>query len=264
MRGRKQKFTLRFILDVYDAFLRDSHIEKVAEALDIKSHARFFEWIKQNKHLQLAKQLADERRTKSNNLPNYILGNLSPKAKKLWQQIEFHAERDRPETPRAMLKATKALKQEIYLYALINCSYNVSKACLIAGTNRNEVMVWQRDPNFNLLLTEIHEQKKDFFENRLLDLVEMRYPPAVLFVNRTINADRGYSEKLRIEHSGPSIGIDIDSLDLDIETRRKILAAVRKQKEKTNNNGHPPAEVVDVEEVKQLPESFPIEDEGLE
>ena len=251
--GNAKKFSLRFIIDVYDVFLRDPSILKAAKALGVKSHGQFCVWLKRNKHLRLAKELADERRDKTNTLPKYILGNLSPKAKKLWQEIEFYVEQDRiRSTPLCMTRCSKQLRQEIYLHALINCSYNISRACVIAGTNRQEVRTWAiNDPNFRQMMDEIHDLKKDFFENALMDLVEMRYPNAVMFVNRTINADRGYSEKLRIEHSGPVQGIDIDALDLDLDTRRKILQAVRAQKEKFQANGH--GEIIDAEEVKMLP-----------
>jgi hypothetical protein len=256
--GREKKFTLRFILDFYDAFLRESDINKVSEALGIKSSTgQLCHWIKTNNHLKLAKGLADERRGKNNTLANYILGNLSPKAQKLWKDIEFWIESDQAiNTPKQMANVSKELRQEICLQALVSCSYNISKACLIAGVNRQTFDTWfQTDPHFRELINEIHLHKKDFFENALMDLVEMRYPGAVMFVNRTINADRGYSERLDINHTHTlGTGIDINQLDLDIDTRRKILEAIRVKKQKTNGN------VVDVEEVKALPAPGEVEE----
>jgi hypothetical protein len=256
--GREKKFTLRFILDFYDAFLRESDINKVSEALGIPSkNGTLHTWIKTNNHLKLAKELADERRGKNNTLANYILGNLSPKAQKIWKEIEFWIDNDEPfTTPKSMNNCSKELRQEIFLQALVRCSYNISKACLISGINRQTMELWQTsDPDFRELVQEIHRHKKDFFETALMDLVEQRYPGAVMFVNRTINADRGYSERLDINHTHTlGTGIDINQLDLDIDTRRKILEAIRVKKQKTNGN------VVDVEEVKALPAPGEVEE----
>lgn len=251
--GSEKKFTLRFILDLYDAFLRESDLNKVAEALDVED-SHLCVWLKQNKHLKLAKELADERRQKTNSLANYILGNLSPKALKIWKEIEFWTGSEETRgTPKQMQKVSTNIRKEIFLQALVTCSYNISRACRIAGINRQTMDTWNSDPEFFELLQEVHRHKKDYFENALMDLVELRYPGAVMFVNRTINADRGYNERMDVNHHHTiGSGIDISQLDLDIETRKKILEAIRKKKQATN--GHS-GEIVDVEEVKQLPEN---------
>lgn len=258
--GREIKITLRFLLDVYDGFLREQDIDKVSETLGIKASTGYlFTLIKKNKNVKLAKELADERRGKNNTLANYILGNLSPKAQKIWDKISFWLDNERPiQTPKELKNCSKELRQEIFLQALVSCSYNVSKACRIAGVNRYTLQTWKdTDIDFGELVEEIHRHKKDFFENALVDLVQMGYPGAVMFVNRTINADRGYNERLSIEHTHQiGSGIDITQLDLDIETRKKILEAIRKRKATVlQANGHTNGDVIDAEEVKQLPEN---------
>ena len=75
--------------------------------------------------------------------------------------------------------------------------------------------------------------KKNFFESSLIGLVEEGHPGAVIFANKTVNADRGYSEKLRIEHTAQGNDlIDINELELDLDTRKKILDAIRSKKAK--------------------------------
>ena len=248
---RERKFPLRFILDVYDAFLREPDLRKVSQALEMPDrNGTLGVWIKHSKHLQLAKQLADERRGKNDSFQNYILGKLSPEAKKVWEDIEFYIDADAPTTPDEIQDVSVSIRKEIFLQALVSCSYNFSKACRIAGINRLTYDNWYTgDLSFHELVKEIQVAKKDFFENALMDLVEQRYPGAVMFVNRTINADRGYNEKLTIEHTG-SVGVNIDGLDLDIDTKRKILEAIRKKKQNGN--------VIDAEEVKALP--VPVEE----
>ncbi len=96
-------------------------------------------------------------------------------------------------------------------------------------------------------MDELNEAKKDFFENALMGLIDCGYPGAIVFANRTQNADRGYNEKIQLEHTGNVTHsmIDLSELNLDIETRRKILDAIREKNR--------PENVVDVE-VKEIPE----------
>lgn len=228
------KINLRFLLDVYDAFLREPILNKVAQALEI-SEITLFDLARKNKYVKQAKELADSRRHKDHSFKEYILGNLSPEAKKVWEKIEFWAETESYGTPAVMRNAGKRLKQEIFLYALVSSNYDLSRACRLAGVSRGGLENWNNtDAEFRSLVQEVQWYKKNFFENALMDLVEQRYPGAVLFVNRTINADRGYSEKLQVEHTGfvGTGGIDLAELDLDLETKKKILEAIRRKKQK--------------------------------
>jgi len=228
---RSKKFTLRFLLDLYDAFLRTPDLIKVSEALNLPAaNGTLCAWIKRYPDLKMVKDLADERRQKQDTLPHYILGKLSPEARAIWNELAFWKDGDVP--GRITERIDKRLRKELFFHALINCSYNISRACELVGLGRQTMRAWQEEPEFIELMKVIQIHKKDFFENALMDLVEVRYPGAVMFVNRTINADRGYSEKVTVEHTGQvMVGIDVSQLDLDLETRRKILEAVRRKKE---------------------------------
>ena len=93
------------------------------------------------------------------------------------------------------------------------------------------------------MIEEIEWHKCNFFEEALVDLVAMRNPGAVMFVNRTKNADRGYSEKIQVEHSGAiATSVSVDELELPMETRKELLRAVRASK------------VIDVTDQKRLEE----------
>lgn len=249
---KETQINLRFILDVYDAFLREKDVVKVSEALGINGDTgQFCKWLQKREDLQLAKSIADERRSKRNTFPAYVLGNLSPKAQKIWRQLLFWLENDQAQgTPELMQRASTAIRQEIFIQALIHSSYNISKACQLAGINRQTMAMWQKEGKFATLMEEVHAHKKDFFENALIDLVGMHYPGAIMFVNKTINKDRGYGEQVDINHSLNGT-LDIDSLGLDLETRRKVLQAIRKQQQQK----HDADNIIDAEEVKALPEN---------
>lgn len=253
-RSPEQKFTLRFLIDLYDAFLREPSIEKVGHTLgvDHDHNGSLHAWLKRYPDLKMVKELADERRGNTHSMANYVLGKLSPEARKIWDQMKFWLEGEMPEKITHNLSET--LRKELFIHALIHTSYNISRACQLVGIRRDSVANWTtQDPEFRHLMLEVNETKKDFFENALMDLVEERYPGAVLFVNRTINRDRGYGEQMVVDHTGNVgvTGIDLESLDLDLETRRKILDAVRRKKaEEKKVNG----EVIDVE-TKLIPET---------
>ena len=84
------------------------------------------------------------------------------------------------------------------------------------------------------MILEIHISKKDFYEQCLVDLVQMRNLGAILFVNRTINRDRGYNDKIEVEHSGTVVhtGFTIDELDMPPDMLRGLLQVVRTAEEK--------------------------------
>jgi hypothetical protein len=126
------------------------------------------------------------------------------------------------------------LRQQLFIHALCHTGFDLSKACRMVGINRMLIEQWRRDAEFLQLLEEVQFHKKNFFEKALIGLVAEGHPGAVVFVNRTLNADRGYSEKLEVNHSG-SVGnqsFALDDLDLDLETRKKILLAIRKRNQK--------------------------------
>jgi transposase len=226
--------TTRFLLDFYDACLREDSPQKVAQALGA-SKKEVYSWVRKSEILKEAQALADTRRGNRSSIQGYVYGFLSEEAKEMWDTLTFW--KDTESTYERMEKIfsgkTVRLRQELFIHALVSSNYDVSNACKMVGVNRATLREWQNsDMAFKQLFEEIQWHKKNFFERHLIGLVEENHPAAVLFVNRTVNADRGYTEKLQIEHTGGLKEglIDIDELKLDLDTRRKILEAVREAK----------------------------------
>jgi hypothetical protein len=221
--------SLEFILDFYDAFLREGTLRKVAVTLGVARHTldnrllRFSE-------LRIAKERAEARRASTESLKEYVFGHLSKDAKAVWEEVQFWKDSDTAnEKARAILDGkSKRLRQELFVHALATNNFDVSYACRTTGVTRNCLEHWKEDPNFMALVEEIQWHKKNFFEKALLDLVQSGHPNAVIFANRTINRDRGYCEKIEIEHGGSiDLGWSIDQLELPLETRKQILEAIR-------------------------------------
>lgn len=243
------KVPLRFILDLYDAFLRESDMKKVADSLGLEYRTLI---TRMNTHPKLreVKELAESRRGNREAFSGYIYQHLSERAREIWDDLQFWDGNSASEKIEKILaNKPKKIRQELFIHALINSGFDLSEACRITGVSRWTLNNnWKADPEFQELLEEIQWHKKNFFEHALLDLVEQRHPGAVMFVNRTVNADRGYTEKLEVHHGGSvdTTGFTIDDLDLSIECRKEILEAMRKKKEKH-------ADVKEVENVGRRP-----------
>jgi hypothetical protein len=228
---RNGKITAEFLLTFYDACLREAEFQKIAAACGV-SPKTLKTYISQSNPLQLASKMAAEKRGSRESLSNYILGSLSREAKKIWDDLQFWDGADDADRIEAIVgRCSVPMRQELYLHALVKTGYNPSKARRMVGVSKEALAGWRMDPDFHKLVEEVTEHKKDFFENALINLVEEGNPGAIIFVNRTVNAERGYGERLKVEHSVGELQFSIEDLELDLETRRMILQAIRKLKE---------------------------------
>jgi hypothetical protein len=225
-----KRITTEFLLNFYDACLREKEMVKVAAALDMLPKT-LESRIKKSEDLQNAQRIASARRKTTETLGDYVYKSLSPHAKEIWAQLKRC---DGIEAVEALFRNRPIkLRQQLFIHALIVGGFDLSGAMRRVGIPRNVLENWKRDLEFMQLMEEITFHKKSYFEKQLIGLVEEKHPGAIIFVNRTVNADLGYSEKLQLEHSGSitNVGFNLDTLDLDVETRRKLLEAIRRQKE---------------------------------
>ena len=239
------KPTLSMILDFYDCCIREEDFTKVCEALEVPYNT-MVSYIERYPAMAKAQKVAEQKRGTRRSLSDYVFKRLSPEAQKVWEEIQGGKSSSK-QIDQILTGKTKQLRQELFIHALVCSSFDLSTACRRVGISRSLLEYWRvNDMEFRAMIDEIQWHKKNFFEKSLVQLVEVGHPGATMFVNRTINADRGYSEKMQVEHSGTvhhSVGFDIDDLDLDIETRRKILEAVRKKKELKDR---PPQPIIDI------------------
>ena len=169
----------------------------------------------------------------------YIYQKLPPHLAKLYDEIELvQSETNGIQKVEAMLsKAGKRARQHLFLHALVTSNFNVSRACSVVNIPRKTFESWVTlEPGFGELMAEMDFHKKNYFESALIGLVARGDSSATIFVNKTINRDRGYNEKLdvnvqgHIEHDHLHVAIPVDELNLSIEVRREILEAIRDQK----------------------------------
>jgi hypothetical protein len=227
----KKKLSLTYMLNFYDAYVRDKNLNKVAAAMGTVPSG-ITDKVDRWPILKRVMEIADKNRA-ANSLKGYVTRQLSQEAKETWKELQEQAE-GMEGIESIFAGKTRKIRQELFIYAMMTSGFNVSEAMRSVGINHDMMSGWREDLDFLQLLEEVHFHKKNFFENQLIGLVSEAHPGAVMFVNRTVNADRGYSEKLELAHSGEikgGDGIKLEDLDLDLETRKKVLAAVRQLKE---------------------------------
>lgn len=167
----------------------------------------------------------------------YIFQKLPEHLKGLWKEIK------ECETAPNGVSRMEALfqrhglraRQQLFVYALTASTFNASEACRRVGIGKRVLDSWiQFDPTFAELMDEIHWHKGNFFENQMIDLVDAGHPLAVIHVNKTFNAKRGYGNSVQVEHTGQvnhlHASIDLAKLDLPLDVRKQILEAYRTQK----------------------------------
>lgn len=200
----------------------------------------FIDWVRRRPALN--KALEQGRSDKDANFQasfrDYVYQRLSPDLKELWEEINRCERKDSGfERVEGLLEAKgDRARQHLFLYALVHCNFNPSEACKKIGISTTKLKKWtHNEPEFRELLDEMHWHKGNFFEEGLVKLVREGDTKAIVFANERYNRDRGYGNKVEVKHSG-SVNhthmIDVDALELDPETKLKLLEAVRLQKQK--------------------------------
>lgn len=193
----------------------------------------FSDWIRKRSTLRYALERAREGGG-AKTFQEYVYQQLPADLQKLWDEIEMWQDHESGmERLEILLSSqTKRVRQSLWMHAMVCCNFNPSEACRKLALSRRTVDDWAKhDPDFSRLLDEINWHKKNFFEEGLIRLVRSGNVLATVFANRTVNRDRGYSEKLEVNHSGTINHehhhlISIDKLNLPLETRLAILDAI--------------------------------------
>lgn len=219
---------LAFVLQFYDCYSRERNLAVVASAFGV-TQWNLGKIIERHSELQLAMTMADENRKKGV-LANYILANLSPQARAIWEKItklSTYAEVDA-----CFKNKPLQLRQQLFCTAVLYTGHDYAKALRMVGVPYGDFMKWRTDPEFSQMLEELQWHKKQFFHKSLMGLVAEGHPGAVIFVNRTVNADMGYSERLDLNIQGQTHAGDypLDQLGLPASVLKQVLEAMEKKK----------------------------------
>jgi len=117
-------------------------------------------------------------------------------------------------------KGLKA-KKKLMIEAIIRQLGIVSSAAKQVGINNSTHYEWlKKDKVYKKAVEESEFILKDFGENALFKLISSGNPQSVIFFNKTRNRDRGYSESIKIEHSGKIETLTKDERETEI---RRLL-----------------------------------------
>lgn len=208
-----------------------------AQANEMGMDRRRFQRLLEHPDWALARKVAEKQqasRSREKTFGNYVFKHLSDDAKETWEKLKFWVDhQDGAQQIRQIVEGkAKRIRQELFIHALVSTHYDMSRALMMTGLPKTALDNWRSDLHFAQLFDEIQWHKKNFFEKAMMDLVADRNPLATVWVNKTVNADRGYSEKIQVQHVGKDLGFSFEDLDLDIDTRRKVLEAIRRRQER--------------------------------
>jgi len=166
---------------------------------------------------------------------NYVYQHLPPELRELWDEIRQcsreHGPANGAERLEAMLaKGGKRARQHLFLHALTQTGFNVSKAMKLLNVPRSLYDKWRKEPEFADLVDEMQWHMDNFFEAAFFKRVKAGDTSAIIHAAKTRLRPRGYGDRVEIEHSGEISmrnAIDITMLNLPLPVRAAVLEAVR-------------------------------------
>lgn len=227
-------------VEVYELARSGLSTANICQAIGI-SGPTWDKWVKKHPYLKTCLQKGrghdgQAKATAVQNFADYVYGQLPQHLRRLWDEINACVEAPNGYERVQALLANEGYRtrQHMFIHALIDSNFNQNQALRKCGITRGTYMGWQKnDPDFIALLDEIHWYKGNFFEHALIKLVNAGETSAIIFANKTFNRDRGYAERVTVDgnvqhnHTHAHIPIPTEVLNLDLETRKKVLAAMR-------------------------------------
>lgn len=141
-------------------------------------------------------------------------------------------------------------QQHLFLHVMVQRRFNVSEACRITGMAYARYVKWHaEDDNFRRLTAELRVHLKNWGQDALMKLVEQGNPAAVIFFNKTLNADMGYQVVKRVEGTlthRTEAPLDDALMKLPLEDRKRILESLRAPKALPEHPPEPPVEEAEV------------------
>lgn len=239
----KSKWNPRFILMCHKLAREGANDTELAAACGVHKHV-FRKWVAKKPEFAEAIETGRVKPAEdpdANTFQEYVYKRLPPNLKDLWDQlVEIDSKTAVGQARIEKLFESEGLRarQMLFVHALISSNFNASAASRLVGISHNAYKRWvDNDPRFAELMDEVQFHKKNFFENALIKLVKRGSESAIIMVNKSINRDRGYGDKMSVEVSG---GLDhrvvmkVDDLNLSLAARREVLEAVRAKRIEAN------------------------------
>lgn len=233
------------LFQIYDFAKTGYNQKQIAEAIGVEWKV-FSKWYKQyplvKKAVAYGKNYTQEIAS-GTSFKDYVYEKLPEDLKEVWNKITQWEDSDNSYNLITTLLKSKGreAKQYLFIHALITKSFNPSEALKALCMKKSELDNWMlAGDGFAELINQIQWHKGNFFEEALISAVGRGDTAAIIFANKTFNAQRGYESKLSVDISGTvahnhtHTDIGIDDLDLPLEIKLQILDALEKKRSLAN------------------------------
>lgn len=183
----------------------------------------------------------------------YVYNLLPDKLKRVWDKLkEMEKQEVGVSRVEALLsKYGKDVRQHLFLYALTELQFNVSRACKRVNVTLHTFRKWcEEDPDFAELVDEMNFHKGNFFEEHFIKLIQAGDSAATIHAMKTYNRERGYNDKQEITVTGEFTHkhqmVTMEELDnMEPEQLQKIMEAIENKKEPKAITQVPSEEVIE-------------------
>jgi len=224
-------FTLDRIWQAFACALTTTNDPELAAALGI-TEGRLKEW-KQNepafyRAIVAAREGSSDSGKSSGVIARHVGNSLPNELRELWDEL-VEEKSDREAVLYNLATRGDFDKQRLLVHALSVTRFDLNSCCRLLDISKAQLDKWAKDdPRFPKLWEEVHFQKKNFVESKLMELVADGNSRAVLFANERLNREQ-YGQEIKVTGQVQHVHahIDISKLDLDVETKSKILLACK-------------------------------------
>jgi hypothetical protein len=237
---RPTRWTPILLVKMYRMLRVGVSLLDMCKELNISRQA-YYKW--RNEHPEImemeaiiAKEVGD-----GDTLPTFMWKSLPPELRALWDKIKEWGAMGASGIAKieAMLQDEgKRVRQQLFLYALCVERFCPSRAMKRVNLAKGELDRWlAEDWEFAEMCEEISWHKKNWIEHALTKLISEGNSAAIIFANKSLNADRGYNPRTQVEvnHSGAVLHgvLDLEELSQYLSPTAKIelLDAIRKREQ---------------------------------
>lgn len=233
---KRKKLTEEEKFQVYDLAKEGYRSERIFKVLGLKGVNK--QAIKEQiiNIIKIANKNKQAVLDPKNTLVDHVIGNLSEKQTDLFKELKDNATGANGrigsvEAIEFLLQGqTKVARQKLFLRALIDNCFNIHLAKKMLNLSSSQLAIWKKDPEFLKMISELDLYKKNFFESKLIRLVEQGDSAATIFANKTYNRDLGYGDRVDVKHSHEHKHVTIDNLNISLQTKKELLAAIQEKK----------------------------------
>jgi len=231
--AKRQKLTQEEKFIVYDMAKEGTSSSNILRALALKNIHK--QKIKEEilKIIKIANKNKSKQAEEKNPLTDFVIGNLSEKTRNMFLILKDNIEGADGKIGCAeaidfvLQGQPKEIRQKLFLQALVDSCFNVNYARKMINLSSAQLSIWKKDPEFLKMINELQMYKKNFYESKLIKLVDMGDSAATIFANKTFNRDLGYGDRVDVKHTHEHKHLNIDNLNISLKAKKELLAAIQ-------------------------------------